>query len=81
MHTNLPCRFACADNWSVAHAAHGQVHNAGAKEKSWDVIYQDLLLSTRLRYVGKIRIKLVDPSTISVEVLAGRFASKILKKQ
>jgi hypothetical protein len=66
--------FARAPSWSAAHVAMGTATGGGGKW-SCELQYQDIVLSTRYRYAGRIRITLIEPDLLQVEKLNGPFGA------
>eukprot|EP00927_Polykrikos_kofoidii_P066162 TRINITY_DN61810_c0_g1_i1.p1 TRINITY_DN61810_c0_g1~~TRINITY_DN61810_c0_g1_i1.p1 ORF type:complete len:575 (+),score=49.16 TRINITY_DN61810_c0_g1_i1:25-1725(+) len=72
--------FAHAPSWSAAHVAMGDLEAGMHAGQSWIVQYQDIVLSTRFRYTGRLRIKLEPSGELQVEKLKGPFNTMRLSR-
>ena len=72
--------FAHAPSWSAAHVAMGEIEVSVAAGQSWIVQYQDIVLSTRFRYTGKLRVKLQPGGELYIEKLKGPFRASRLSR-
>merc|ERR1712032_395551 len=74
--------YAQAPDWACAHVAMGEQDRKQDEHSSpaWTVQCHDIVLSTRFRYTGKIRVSSTSKDELRVERLRGPFATDVLRR-